>query len=85
MSTESPSSNKCFLGFIHVLTEDSHADTMVRVQKEKMAKLAEHGKEFGTKFHAVKKRARKLFDFSFEYCREEVYPRYDYTKGEGFP
>lgn len=64
--------------------EHSHANAVVRVHEREMLDCASHGKNFGTKLHAVEKRAQKLFGISLMGLGD-VYPRHKYEKGEGFP
>ena len=46
---------------------------------------ASHGKNFGTKWYAVQRRAQRLFGLSLKVYPGEVYPRHKYEKGEGYP
>ena len=50
-----------------------------------MLGCADHGKNFGTKFYAVDKRAQKLFGLSLKGHPTDRYPRHKYEKGEGYP
>ena len=77
----------CFSVTLCFLTEDehSHADAVVRVHEREMLECAGHGKNFGTRLHAVEKRAQKLFGISVKGHPNDDYPRHKYEKGEGFP
>ena len=68
-----------------MLTDYSHADGFVRVHQREMLECAAHGKNFGTKFYAVEKRAQKLFGLSLTSHYNERFPRHKYEKGEGYP
>ena len=74
-----------FFNFVHALNRRSHADAHTQVQEHEMLKCGSHGKNFGTKYYAVEKRAQKLFGLSLTGYRGEKYPRHRYEKGEGFP
>lgn len=71
--------------FLLLLKTNSHANGMVRVHEKGYLECASHGKNFGTTYYAVEKRARKLFGISLKVNPEEVYPHHKYEKGEGFP
>lgn len=64
---------------------DSHADAHTQSQEREMLKCASHGKNFGTMFSAVEKRAQKIFGLSLTNHYNETYPRHRYEKGEGYP
>ncbi len=63
----------------------SHAYAHTQVEETEMLKCASHGRNFGTMYHSVVKRARKLFGIVLASGHEEKFPRFDYNKGEGLP
>ncbi len=63
----------------------SHAYAHTQVEEVEFLKCASHGKNFGTMYHAVGKRARRLFGGMGDSRPEEKFPRFDYKKGEGLP
>lgn len=69
----------------YILTRGSHADAHTQLPEREMLKCASHGKNFGTKYYAVEKRAQKLFGLSLIGSPDERYPRHRYEKGEGYP
>lgn len=70
-----------FSAFVLLLKTNSHADAVVRVHEREMLECAGHGKNFGTKLHAVENRARRLFGLH----SGDDYPRHKYERGEGYP
>lgn len=68
-----------------VLKDDSRADALTQVIEGEMMKCASHGKNFGTRYYAVNKRAKKLFNLSLVVHPEVKYPQHKYEKGEGYP
>ena len=74
-----------FVSVYNVLMRGSHADAHTQLLEREMLKCASHGKNFGTRYYAVEKRAQKLFGLSLTGYPDEKYPRHRYEKGEGFP
>ena len=71
--------------FATMLHEMCHADADTQSLEHELLKCKSHGKNFGTRYHAVEARAKWLFGSLIIGHGGETFPRHRYERGEGFP
>ena len=71
--------------FATMLHEMCHADADTQVLEHELMACSSHGKNFGTRYHAVEARAKCLFGPLLIGHGVAAFPRHRYERGEGFP